>query len=240
MGPVVVIQHLEPEAPWAIGSACRRRGLDVEVVRTDLGDAVPADPDACAGIVVMGGPMSATSDEGYATRRDEFALVAAALESGVPTLGVCLGAQVLARAAGGRVHPGHGPEIGWAPIRLHPEARADPLFAGAPAELVVLHWHGDTFELPPDAVRLAASDAYEHQAFRIGPCAWGLQFHLEVTVEAVEAFLSAFPDDVVGVPGGVDAIRADTPGSVAALEPHRDRLLDAFATAVRAGVDSAR
>ena len=133
------------------------------------------------GIVVMGGPMSAYSDEGFPTRRRELELLADALVRGVPTLGVCLGAQLLALAAGGRALAGKvGPEVGWAPVEFTEHAKEDSLLAGLPRQIIVLHWHGDTFELPPHAVELAASPLYRGQAFRVGSQAWGFQFHLEV------------------------------------------------------------
>jgi GMP synthase-like glutamine amidotransferase len=149
---------------------------------------------------------------------------------------VCLGAQLLARAGGGRVYPGAaGPELGWAPVELSGEARSDALLAGPPDRVDVLHWHWDTFDLPPGAVLLASSSRYPNQAFRLGPVAWGLQFHLEVDEVAVAAFLAAF---------GSDAAAAGTPpGSIATasgpalrrLEPYRARAVAAFALLVAAG-----
>lgn len=240
MAEVLVVQHVEPEAPYAIGSACRDAGLAVRIVRTHCDDPVPTAIAGFDGLVVMGGPMSATSDEGYATRLAEIGLVTEALEAAVPVLGVCLGAQLLAHAGGGRVRRGHGPEIGWAPIRFGPAAADDPLFAAAPETLRVLHWHGDTFELPPGATPLAGSDPYPHQAFRIGDAAWGLQFHLEVTETAVRHFTATFAEEAALAPGGAARIVADTPDALAALAPHRREILRRFAAlvAARAGDDT--
>ncbi len=231
MGTCLVIQHVPPESAWAAGDTLRRAGVILDVRRVFAGDEVPADASGHDGVVVMGGPMSAASDEGFPTRAAELALVADALALEVPTLGICLGAQLVALAAGGRVHGGEsGPEIGWAPVELTPSSRSDPLFADLPPHLTVLHWHGDTFTLPAGARRLAGNGRYANQAFGVGQAAWGMQFHLEVTQPAVEGFLSAFATDLA--PGQAERIREVTPGAVRALLPWRDLLFGRFAALV--------
>lgn len=231
--PALIVQHVAPEGPYEIAAAFERAGTSVQVVRTDRGEPVPAEASGIAALVVMGGPMSATSDDGFPTRRAELALLQSALGTEVPVLGVCLGAQLLAAAAGGRVLPGDGPEIGWAPIALTADAAADPLFVGLPERLTVLHWHGDTFELPPGATHLARSSRYEHQAFRVGASAWGLQFHLEVDAAAVSCFVEHFPDDAECSPGGPAAMLDAVPGALAQLLEPRTNLLDRFAALAR-------
>ncbi|QIY76623.2 methyltransferase domain-containing protein [Streptomyces sp. RLB1-33] len=123
--------------------------------------------------------------------------------------------------------------MGWAPVRMASAAAGDPLFAGVPERLRVLHWHGDTMDLPAGAVALASCDRNLLQAFRAGAAAWGLQFHLEV-----DAFATAFPDDADAAPG----LREDALEELAALTPHRDRVLGRFAAlvAARAGYTSTR
>ena len=229
MARAVVIQHLEPEGPAAIGEALRRHGLDVDVVRVDRGDPVPGDLSDVAALVIMGGPMSARSDDDYPTRRSELALVREAISRGTPMLGVCLGAQLLAAAAGGEVIDGHGPEIGWAPIELLDEADDDALLGGLRGSFDVLHWHGETYTLPPEATHLARSASYEQQAFRVGPMAWGFQFHLEVDAAAVGGFVDAFAEEADLAPGGRSGLVEDTPAALDQLAPIRDRVLDRFA-----------
>jgi GMP synthase-like glutamine amidotransferase len=228
----VVVQHVEPEGPYAIGDALGAAGVTVDVRRVYAGDPLPADASGVAGLVVMGGPMSASGDEGFPTRHAELALLRDALSRDVPTLGVCLGAQLLALAGGGTVLPGDdGPEVGWAPVELASAAADDPLLTGTADALTVLHWHGDTFEPPPGSVHLAANDRYREQAFRVGR-AWGLQFHLEVDAAAVAAFLDAFGPDALRAGTTPAAIEAATPTALAALEPHRGRVLARFASLV--------
>lgn len=224
---VLVVQHLPIEGPYRIGQALVRAGLPLEVCKTYLGDPVPVGADGLSGLVVMGGPMAAYSDEGFPTRRAEIALLADALRRRVPTLGICLGAQLLVEAAGGRAVPGDGPEIGWASVALAGGAAEDPLLQGLPDELTPLHWHGDTVELPQGTQLLASSPAYRNQAFRYGDRAWGFQFHPEVDRAAVLGFVSEFAEEC---PGEVGAeIAAEAEERVAALEPVAVQVFDRFA-----------
>jgi len=179
--PWVVIQHVAHEGPGAITAAVADTGAALRVVRVDEGEPVPA-PDAVvdmAGLVVLGGPMGVHDDLPWLP--GERALLAAAVGAGLPVLGVCLGAQQMARALGAEVFTGPSPECGVGEVHLSTDALEDPVFGPAPSPLPCVHWHADTFTLPPGAVRLAGSEAYENQAFRVGERAYGLQFHLEVT-----------------------------------------------------------
>ncbi len=233
MANCLIVQHVEPEPSWAIGTALARADIHTDVCRTFAGDSVAPDASGYDGVVVMGGPMSACSDHQFASRQSEVVLLRDALARALPTLGVCLGAQLLALAAGGSVYPGaDGPEVGWSEVELLRTSHGDALFAGFPHRLPVLHWHGDTFDLPAGAHRLAHNRRYPNQAFRVGEAAWGLQFHLEVTAAAVEGLLDAFPSDVARAPGGVAAVREATAASLSALVPWRDLAFDRFAALV--------
>jgi GMP synthase-like glutamine amidotransferase len=140
MANCLIVQHVEPEPSWTIGAALVRAGIRTDVRRTFARDSVAPDASGYDGVVVMGGPMSACSDDGFASRQAEVALLRAALGRGLPTLGVCLGAQLLALAAGGLVYPGaDGPEVGWSGVDLLPTCAGDALFAGFPRRLPVLH-----------------------------------------------------------------------------------------------------
>ena len=227
-----MVQHLPAEGPAAVADALARAGAKACLHRCDL--AGPPPPlDGFAGLVVMGGTMAAHTDDGFPTRRDELTLLADALERQVPTLGICLGAQLLAVAAGARAYPGAaGLEIGWLPVDLSPAAADDPLFADIAGPLTVLHWHGDTFDLPVGSVHLGSSERYKHQAFRQGPAAWGLQFHLEVDLATVDAFVTEDTGEAGAAPGGAAGLLADAPAHLRALAPQRDLLLDRFAALV--------
>ena len=178
---VLVLQHIACEPPGVFEDVLRERGATLLRVELDEGEPLP-DPGAFDAIVAMGGPMSATDDDELPWLAGEKQLIAEAVHVDVPFFGVCLGVQLLAASLGARVYPGPEAEVGLLPVTLTEAALGDPVFAGLPHELVTLQWHGDTFDLPEDAVRLAGSPAYENQAFRYRH-AYGVQFHLEVSGE---------------------------------------------------------
>lgn len=228
VGVALVIQHLEPEHSGAIGLSLAASGRAVDVRRTDLGDDVPSEADDFAAVVIMGGPMSAFSDTGFPSRLAEIALAESAIRRRIPFLGVCLGAQILAQAAGGRCFAGSGPELGWAPITWTPARDTDPLLAELESgPLDVFHWHGDTFDLPPGAELLASSDLYVNQVFRVGPAAWGMQCHLEVDADLVGAMVREFAAEAT--PEQRAQIAARTPAAVARLRPVQERIFARFA-----------
>ena len=141
-------------------------------------------------VLAMGGPMGAGDDLEHPWLAAERELIAEAVAAERPFLGVCLGVQLLAAALGARVVACERPEVGLLEVELTDQGRADPLFAGLDEPLVSLQWHGDTFELPDGAVRLARSDEVANQAFRAGDRAYGVQFHLEVTAEMAREWAS--------------------------------------------------
>jgi GMP synthase-like glutamine amidotransferase len=229
----LLIQHVEPERAYAIGDALGRARVETIACRVFDGDPIPATLDQFHGVVVMGGPMSATSDDGFPTRAAEIHLLTEALRRSVPVLGVCLGAQLLARAGGAEIFKGeNGPEVGWGTVELSGAGIEDRLLGGLPTTLPVLHWHGDTYKLPDEAVHLASSNAYLEQAFRLGSVAWGFQFHVEVDLDAVESFLSSFGEDAFSARTTPEAIREDTQAALEKLRPSRDLILDRFASVV--------
>jgi GMP synthase-like glutamine amidotransferase len=168
--------------PWLTGA-----GLELTVARPYAGDELPADLDGVAGLVVLGGSMSATDDVVAPWLPEVRRLLAEAVRAEVPTLGICLGAQLLAVAAGGRVEPSpDGPEFGAQLIAKRANAATDPLFGPIPITPDVIQWHVDAIvQLPGGAVHLAGSPGCEVQAFRVGRLAWGTQFHIETTPDTV-------------------------------------------------------
>ena len=177
---VLVLQHIACEHPGVFSEVMRERGVEPIPVELDENEPLP-DWREFDGVLAMGGPMGAGDDAEHAWLGPEKRLVREAVEAERPFLGVCLGVQLLAAALGARVYDAEQPEIGLLPVELTAEGRDDPLFAGLDERLMSLQWHGDTFDLPSGAVRLAHSPPVPNQAFRAGERAYGVQFHLEVT-----------------------------------------------------------
>jgi GMP synthase-like glutamine amidotransferase len=183
------LQHVPFEPPASIGSWLADAGWQLTTTRFYAGDPLPAVSDIDL-LVVMGGPMSANDDERLPWIRGERRFVREAIDAGRAVLGVCLGAQLVARAMGARVYPNAEREIGWLPIEGVSESADAPAWAAAGLQTAVFHWHGETFDLPPGAVHMARSAGCENQAFRIGERVMGLQFHLEVTPAAVQVMVA--------------------------------------------------
>ena len=208
---VLVLQHIACEPPGAYEGVLRARNATIQRVELDEGEPLP-DRSAIDAIVCMGGPMSATDDAELPWLTEEKAFIAEAVRAGAPFWGVCLGVQLLAASLGARVYPGRAPEVGVLPVQLTEEAHADPVFSTLPAEFSTLQWHGDTFDLPDGAVRLAGSPAYPNQAFRVGEAAYGVQFHVEVSPELAREWAdvpeyAAALERVLG-PGALDDLVA--------------------------------
>jgi GMP synthase (glutamine-hydrolysing) len=178
---VLVLQHIACEPPGVYEEVLRERGATLTRVEVDAGDELP-DWREFAAVMAMGGPMSSNDDSALPWLSAEKAFIAHAVRAGMPFWGVCLGVQLLAASLGARVYAGAEPEVGVLPVELTEEGRRDPVFSALPPTIPALQWHGDTFDLPAGAIRLAGSPAYPNQAFRFEN-AYGVQFHLEVSSE---------------------------------------------------------
>jgi GMP synthase (glutamine-hydrolysing) len=203
----LVLQHIACEPPGVFEDVLRERGVKLHRVELDEGEPLPDWHDFDA-IVAMGGPMSVNDEDELPWLSAEKRAVGEAVRAGTPFWGVCLGVQLLAASLGARVYPGPEPEVGLLPVSLTGEARADPVFGEAPHDLVTLQWHGDTFDLPAGAVRLAGSLAYPNQAFRFER-AYGVQFHLEVSGEMAREWADV-PEYAVSLERTLGAERAQT------------------------------
>ena len=192
----LVVENDATDDPRRLGDWLRDAGLGLEVVRPYAGDGLPATLDGYAALVVLGGDQHAYPGPDGQPGAPWFpaleSLLRKAVRANLPTLGICLGGQLLATALGGEVGPAlAGPEIGPRLVARRDVADRDPLFAPLPMLPDVLQWHHDEVtELPAGAVLLAASTDHPHQAFRVGRCAWGLQFHIECDTEMIADWAS--------------------------------------------------
>ena len=212
MEQVLAIRHVAFEDLGVLDAVLAERGCQVRYVEAPLGQLSEVDPMAADLVVVLGGPIGAYEEQAYPFLLDELRLLEKRLAAGRPTLGLCLGSQLMARALGARVYAGDHKEIGWSPLALTEDGVRSPLrHLGVDDNGAVLHWHGDTFDLPDGAVRLASTPLYENQAFAYGPNALGLQFHPEVTARGLEAWFVGHAFEIGATPGvSAQQLRADT------------------------------
>jgi GMP synthase-like glutamine amidotransferase len=205
---VLVLQHIACEPPGVYEDVLHERGATLHRVEVDAGDELP-DWRAFSAIVAMGGPMGANDDAELPWLREEKEFVAEAVRASMPFWGVCLGVQLLAASLGARVYAGAEPEVGVLPVELTEEGRRDPVFSALPPSVLALQWHGETFDLPAGAVRLAGSPSYPNQAFRFDH-AYGVQFHLEVSSEMAREWMHVpqYVDALERTIGGEALLRA--------------------------------
>ncbi|HLM96326.1 MAG TPA: type 1 glutamine amidotransferase [Acidimicrobiales bacterium] len=190
-----MVQHAPDEGPGIVAGVLDAAGVDAHVVRLDRGDRLPAPGDV-GGVVVLGGAMGVHDTDEFPWLDTERRWIADTVRSGVPVLGICLGAQLLAAALGASVTTGPAPEVGVGQVELTAAGRADPVLGPEGDRVPVIHWHGDTFTIPAGAVHLATGERYGNQAFRYGTRAYGLQFHIEVDHDMAEAWASELPAGV--------------------------------------------
>ncbi|CAG1066870.1 anthranilate synthase component II [uncultured bacterium] len=218
MGRALVIRHVAHEG---LGILKRPIESDSVVEYVDLyrGASVPSRIDGYDGLVVLGGPMGVYEDDRYSFIRPELKLIEDALKKRVPMLGICLGSQLLAKAAGAKVYKGSAKEIGWHDVTLTEDADYDWLFLGFPDRFRAFHWHGDTFDVPEGGLMLASSELFPNQVIKVGPAAYGIQFHLEVTEQMIREWICVNHEELAALKGKVDpkAILDETPERIETL-----------------------
>ena len=213
---VLVMEHLAIEPAAIIGEVLEENDVMLEHYDTEK-QLAPSPIEDYAGVVIMGGPMSA-NDEHLPFIAAELELIRHGLQKGMPMLGICLGAQMLAKAAGGRVYVSPAREIGWYPVLPTSAAAYDPLFSLLPADgMTIFQWHGETFDLPPAATLLATNPVVSQQAFRLGRGQYGLQFHVEVDEEIIDHWIESGESERTFL--GDTGIAAIRNGIAAHLEP---------------------
>ncbi len=219
------IRHNAFEDAGSLSEVLSSRGYEtmyLEAGMTPL-DFDPTGPDL---LVSLGGPISVNDGGDFPFIRDELAILSARMQADRPTLGICLGAQLMAKALGYQVYAGKAKEIGWSSLALSEEGMSSPLrFVG---DAPVLHWHGETFDIPEGAIRLASTSVCQNQAFQRGK-ALGLQFHLEATASGLERWFIGHIGEIHATAGvTVPALRADTQKFASTLGDRATRVFHAW------------
>lgn len=211
MRQVNVIRHLAFEDLGSFAGVFESRGMTIRYLEAGvdgLDQLDPADDDL---LIILGGPISANDSDDFPFISTEIMLLAERIQHDKPTLGICLGAQLIARAMRASVYPATQKEIGWAPVQLTAAGQSSALGKLAGSAFQVLHWHGETFDLPEGASLLASTGIAENQAFRLGANVYGLQFHIEVTRQGMEKWFIGHIGEIEQTTGiSVSQLRADT------------------------------
>ncbi|HVJ77566.1 MAG TPA: type 1 glutamine amidotransferase [Hyphomicrobium sp.] len=235
---ILVLQHVDVEHPGIFRDFFKTDGLTWDTVELDAGETIP-DVAVYDLMVVMGGPQDVWEEDKYPWLADEKAAIRRfVVDLGRPYLGICLGHQLLAAAVGGQVALGATPEVGILDVRKTDAGRADPIFKGIGNPIGVLQWHGaEVVSVPPGAVVLAESDACPVQAFRYGACAYGFQFHLEITNQTV-ADWAAIPvyaralEKALGI-GAVARLEAEAADKLPIFNRNAGAIYDNFKAVMR-------
>lgn len=193
---IFIIKHIAIEGPGTLGQFLSQREEELEIVELWKGNSLPPNIQKVKAIVSLGGPMNVYEEEKYPFLREEDKFLKEALAQEKPILGICLGAQLLAKACGAKVEKAAQKEIGWFKVNLTKEGKEDPIFRKVNSPLEVFQWHGDTFQLPPGGVLLAESSSCQNQAFRVGKRAYGFQFHIEITEEMIKTWLKEYSQEL--------------------------------------------
>lgn len=209
MKSAVALRHIAVEGLGVFEDVLTEHGYDVEYVdvwKDEIAASLATGPDL---LIVLGGPMGVYEADQYPFLNAEIRVLQGRLMAGKPLLGICLGSQLIAHAAGARVYPGGQKEIGYAPLTLTPAGQASCLNGLAEAGYYVLHWHGDTFDLPTGAELLCSTPVTVNQGFKLGPNVLALQFHMEALPSDMEAWAAISGDYLASAGVRLDDVRKD-------------------------------
>ena len=229
MDDVLVFQHEAEEGLGTFAHILEEQKVGFRYIHL-FRDEMPTESwDEVRALIILGGSMGVYEEEKYPFLKWEKTIIRAAIKNNIPLLGICLGAQLIASAAGAQVYQGNFQEIGWYPISMTLEGEMDPLLGHIPNQAIVFHWHGDSFNLPKGAQRLASSIYYDNQAFCMGRNVYGLQFHLEVTPAMIDLWIDQHSKELARFPYiSPDKIRADTRSYSQDLKHYGERFFSGF------------
>ena len=232
MPRLLVFQHVAFEILGTLDPLLKKSGFRIRYVNFERHPDAQPSIEGYHGLIILGGPMSVYEVDLHPHLLTEVQLIREAIGRGIPILGICLGAQLIARALGAEVSPNPSVEIGWYDVRVGEEGLRDPLFAHFREREKIFQWHSDTFSIPEGAVALASSVTCANQAFRYGDKVYGFQFHMEVDEPLVERWLAVplHREEIESLAGAVDPqrIRSENGAYVGDLKRIARRTFGAF------------
>ena len=202
---ILIIKQVEQEGPGLIEDIFVESGWSIKTVELSQGEKLPSGFDETGALVLLGGPMNVYEEKKYPFLKEEESLIRKALVEEIPVLGICLGAQLLAKTCGAQVKKAPQKEIGWYKVEKTDDGKKDVLFNTGADRIQVFQWHEDTFDVPEGAVLLAEGKDCKNQAFRVGQNAYGLQFHIEVTEDMIRDWFQSGEEKAI-----VEKILRDT------------------------------
>lgn len=207
---ILIIKHIDIEGPGTLGDFLKSQGEAFRVIELGAGEKLPDDPKAYKAVIVLGGPMNVDEEDIFPFLKPENEFIQKVLKANIPYLGICLGSQLLAKAAGAKVVKSPVKEIGWYQIQLTPAGLQDPIFKNFRPQDPIYHWHGDMFQIPADGQLLATAVGCPHQALKVGKNAYGFQFHVEVTDRSIKEWCDEYCEtDLPGRTGHAKSMMDD-------------------------------
>ncbi len=232
MKKVLVFQHVPYEILGTLDPLLRAAGYRIRYVNFGREPEAEPDVDKYQGLIILGGPMNVDMTEKYPHLATEVRLIKRAMDQGIPILGICLGAQLIAKTLGASVRKNPEKEIGWYDISLTEEGKQDPLMRHLEDKRPIFEWHSDTFDLPDGAVHLAYGESCANQAFRYGDNVYGFQFHMEVDGPLVERWLNTpiYQAEIEQTNGKIDPalIRSETNQNISDLNNLSNQVFGEF------------
>ena len=232
MPRLLVFQHVAFEILGTLNPLLKKSGFRIRYVNFERDPEAVPNVDGYHGLVVLGGPMNVDQVEAHPHLAAEVSAIRQAIEGDIPVLGICLGAQLIARALGAPVTVNPEKEIGWYDVAVSDAGREDPLFAHFADTEKIFQWHGDTFAIPAGATHLASTPNCRHQAFRHGDKVYGFQFHMEVDEPLIERWLTVpvHQEEIRASDGRIepDRIRAETDAHIRSLKRLARRTFEGF------------
>lgn len=228
---ILVLRHVPHEHLGIFADILKEANIEFDYLNL-YEEAGPVSTENYGALIILGGPMNVYETDHYPYLANEEVAIKDAMLRKIPVLGICLGAQLIAKALGARVYPNDVKEIGWFPLIVTDTGMSDPLCMHFNFKETVFQWHGDTFDLPSGAMQLASSPACRNQAFRFGDRVYGLQFHIEVTPEMVAEWLKEPENmrELAGLEGKIDpaVILKETLGQIEKLNKLGRRFFEEF------------